>query len=105
MNLPSHLRLAGPFQSNAGFRQTLARARDQAANRFHRRVRPSHLLAGLLARPDARVTAVFEDLGIAMPALVSQIASEIGRSVPPHDDGPDLALHREPPIYLVVPTI
>src|SRR5688572_1898643 len=91
MALPPGWRRAGPFRSNAGFRQALARARDEAAMRYHRQIRPSHILAGLLHSPDARVVAVFDDLGIRLSDIAARLALTIGPPLPPHDGGPDLA--------------
>jgi ATP-dependent Clp protease ATP-binding subunit ClpA len=90
MELPPGWRRAGPFRSNAGYRPALARARDEAAILYHRQIRPSHILAGLLHSPDARVVAVFDDLGIRLSDIAVRLALTIGRPLPPHDGGPDL---------------
>lgn len=84
-------RLVGPFRSGAGFRQALARARDEAFLRFHRQVHPGHILLAVALTPDARVDAVLATLGIAREALAERAAARLPPPLAAHDGGPDLA--------------
>jgi len=82
MDLPQGWRRAGPFRSNAGFRQALAYSRDEAALRHHRRIRPSHMLAGVLRSSDDRVLAVLDELTIPLEHFVKQLTVAILGTVP-----------------------
>jgi ATP-dependent Clp protease ATP-binding subunit ClpA len=86
----SHRRV-GPFRSGAGFRQALARSRDEAFLRYHRQIRPGHILLAVANTSDVRVDAILATLGIARLDLARRAAAHLAPSLPPHDGGPDLA--------------
>lgn len=85
------LRRIGPFRSGAGYRQALARSRDEASLRYHRQIQPGHILLAVALTADARVDAMLATVGIARWDLADRAAAHLAPSLPAHDGGPDLA--------------
>jgi ATP-dependent Clp protease ATP-binding subunit ClpA len=84
-------RRLGPFQSGAGFRPALGRSREEAFLRNHHQIRPGHILLGVALISDVRVDAMLATLRVARTELAERAAGALGRALPAHGGGPDLA--------------